>query len=61
MPIIINESFDNRADLDAYIKKTFGDDAEVNKSITIELPQEELSKLLLSEKVTVFGVKIKKI
>lgn len=52
------KTFESRDDLDAYIRSTHGDNADKNKEITLEMPAEEMQKMLLSEKTTIFGVKI---
>jgi len=52
--------FNSRDDLDAHIRSRYGDDSNKNKDITLEMSTEEMSKLSLSEKNTVYGVKIKK-
>lgn len=60
MIIKAEKTFGSREELDAYIRTTFGDNPEANKDIILEMPQEELTKLSLSDKVNVFGVKVKK-
>lgn len=60
MKITTNKQFNSREDLDRYIKNTHGDNSNNNKEIIIEAGTEELKKLALSEKVNVFGVKVKK-
>ena len=57
--IKINKSFANREALDSYIKTSFGENAEKNREIIFEAPEEELMRLSLSENVTVHGVRIK--
>jgi len=52
--------FKDREELDAYVRSTYGDNAEKNKELTLELTQDEMTKFLLSEKTTVFGAKISK-
>lgn len=61
MKIVINKEISSREELDAYIRKTFGDDASKNGEITLEILPEAIKELSLGEDVTVFGVKIKKV
>lgn len=60
MKIINNKQFESRNELDIFIRNTYGTDSIRNKELTMEIDEEELQKLFLSEKVTVYGVKIKK-
>lgn len=58
MKIIVEKQFDTRADLDQYIRTTFGDNAENNKEVSLEIDKDTQSKLQLSEDTTVHGVRI---
>ncbi len=58
MKIIIDKQFDTRADLDQYIRTTFGENPENNKQISLEIDAETQVKLQLSEDTTVHGVTI---
>jgi len=60
MKINTTKQFNSREELDKFIQNTYGDDSNANKSIAIEATDEECKTLFLSEKVNVFGVKIKK-
>ena len=60
MKIIIDKEFVTREDLDQYVRTTFGDNPENNKEISLEMNQESLTKLQLSDKTTIYGVKVKK-
>lgn len=55
-------NYKNRKELDAAILSVFGDEPNRNRERidTIEGTEEELKRLALSEKVTVYGIKIKK-
>ena len=59
MTIKIEQDFATRADLDSYVRSTFGENPDNNKAITLELTQMELDKLSLSDKTLVYGVKVK--
>lgn len=59
MQITISKSFVTRQDLDDYIRTTFGDDVQVNKTVTFQSTAENLKALNLSESSTVWGVKVK--
>lgn len=59
MKITHEQVFDSRVQLDAFIRNTFGDDSIRNKNIEIELSESEAAGLSLSNKVSVYGVKIK--
>jgi uncharacterized protein YuzE len=58
MKIIIEKQFDTRADLDHYITTTFGENAERNKEVSLEIDADTQTKLQLDEETTVRGVKI---
>ena len=58
MKIFIEKEFETRSDLDNYIKTTFGDNAEVNKGVTLETDADTLQKLKLDESTSVHGVKV---
>ena len=60
MKISLDRQFETREELDTYVAGTFGENPDKNKALTIEAPQEELTKLMLDDKKTVFGVKVKK-
>lgn len=59
MKISIQKMFENREELDSFIRTTFGEDISKNKDIVIETDKKTLQKLSLSEATTVYGVKIK--
>ena len=61
MKILVDKEFDTRQDLDQYIRTTFGDNAETNKEVSLEMDQDTLQKLQLSDKSTIYGVKVRKI
>lgn len=61
MKIVVEKELASRAELDAYIRTTFGDDMNANKSIALEIPEEQLTILALSADTTVFGVKVRPI
>lgn len=58
--ITIHREFKDRHDLNNWVRGHCGVRAEVNKEHTLELSEEEMAKMSLSESDTVFGVKIKK-
>lgn len=58
MKIVIDKQFDTRADLDQYIRTTFGDNAESNKEVSLEIDAETQGKLQLSEESTIHGITI---
>lgn len=55
------EDFKSRAELDAFIRKEVGLDfsKNVEQDVVIEGTQEELDRLMLTTKTTVFGVHVK--
>lgn len=59
--IRVEKTFKDRGELDAYVRSTFGTEQVQNKDITLEIEEDKLKELSLSEDVTVYGVKIKKI
>ena len=61
MQIKLEKTFETRDDLDAHIRSVYGDNADINKEITLEMSEDEMQKMLLSEKTTIFGIKIKKV
>lgn len=60
MKITIEREFESRKDLDSFVKSRFGENAEANKNITIELDQDSMQRLSLSEKTTINGIKVVK-
>jgi len=60
MKIITIKQFKDRAELDNFIRVTYGEDPARNSDITIEEGAKELTRLLLSEDRTVYGVKVRK-
>ncbi len=60
MKIQINKEFENREELDTYVRVNFGEDKEKNKDIVLELTDVEMEKLSLSDESTVHGTKIRK-
>ena len=61
MRIILNVDLKSRQEVDAFVQSQFGTDAGKNNMHVIELSQEKMTELGLSETATVFGVRIKKI
>lgn len=61
MKIVLEKELATRADLESYIRVTFGEDAVANKAITLEIPEDDLPALALSADTTVFGVKVRPI
>lgn len=57
--IVPIDSFRNRSELDAFIGAHWGKSAENNRNIVIEGSREEFENLALSEKDTVYGVRIR--
>ena len=49
-------TIETRDELDSHIRTRFGED---NKTVEIELSEEEAKKMFLSEKSKVFGARIK--
>jgi len=60
MKIITIKQFKDRAELDNFIRVTYGEDPVRNSDITIEEGAKELTRLLLSEERTVYGIKVRK-
>lgn len=58
MKISVNKTFANRGELDAYVRSTFGEDAQANAGVAIEIAPEEMTALALDESTTVYGVKV---
>lgn len=58
--ITIRKEFKDRVDLDNWVRGHCGVKAENNTEHGLELSTEEMEKLSLSEKDTVFGVRIQK-
>lgn len=58
--ITIQREFKDRHDLDNWVRGHCGVKAEKNIEHTLELSQEEMTKMSLAESDTVFGVKVKK-
>jgi len=59
MKIVIVKEFKERAELDNYIRTTYGENPDNNKDISIEETEEELTKLMLDENKTVWGIKVR--
>lgn len=59
MKIVIDKEFETRADLDQYVRVTFGDNTEANKDVSMEMDIATMQKLQLSESTKVHGVKVK--
>lgn len=60
MRITLEKIFETRDQFDAYVKNTFGDNAEKNRDLglVIEAEKAVLDQLQLSEDVTVHGVRV---
>lgn len=59
--IIIDKEFETREELDQYIRITLGDNPALNKDVSLEMNQETLTRLSLSDKALIHGVKVKKV
>lgn len=58
--ISIQKEFKDRHDLDNWVRGHCGVKAEKNIEHTLELSQEEMTKMNLTESDNIFGVKVKK-
>lgn len=61
MRIVVEQDFKNRDELDTFVRSRFGDNSEVNKNIVLEIEEENMTALSLSESTTVHGVRVQKI
>ncbi len=58
MKLAINKNFATRDDLDKYVRSTFGENAESNSDVSIEMSADEMATFSLDESTTVYGVKV---
>lgn len=59
MKIILNQTFNNRQELDAFVRSRIGEDIKGNQPHELEISPEEGEKLSLGNSSKVYGVKVK--